>query len=44
VNFYLAVVATTYTYVTNNPRRIEPDSMTLLQEQLIDSIAVTFAS
>jgi hypothetical protein len=44
VNYYLAVVSTTSVYVTSGPRRIEPEGMDLLQEQLIDSIAVTFGS
>jgi len=44
VNFYLAVVATTYTYVTSGPKQIVPEGMTLLHEQLVDSIAVTFGS
>jgi SdpC family antimicrobial peptide len=43
VNFYLAVVATTSTYVTSGPK-LTPEGMSLLQEQLIDSIALTFGS
>jgi SdpC family antimicrobial peptide len=43
VNFYVAVVATYQVYVTRSPT-IVPDGTTLLQEQLVDSIATTFGS